>query len=64
MRFRSLTEKQGIGGFIVVGRLCAGGGVHGEQVSQTFPPVLMWVFSKSSDVCKSFNDFLNFSQRN
>lgn len=37
---------------------------HGEQVSQTFPPVLMWVFSKSSDVYKSFNDFLNFSQRN
>ena len=42
MRFRSLTEKQGIGGFIVVGRLCAGGGVHGEQVSQNFPPILTW----------------------
>ena len=40
MRFRSLTEKQGIAGFIVIGRHCAGGGVHGEQVYQNFPPIL------------------------
>ena len=58
------SENQVVECFIVIGMHCATGGVHGEQVSQTFPPVLTWVFAKSSDVHKPFSDFLEFSQRN